>query len=225
MPARKIPPNRRSLTGMVASRKNERLVASESSLERDFLVLLEFDPDVERYEEQPARIGYTDEKGVRRTYTPDVLVNYRQDLLPARPPLLCEVKYRSELAAKWQEIRRKVRAGRAYARERGWRFKIITDREVRTPYLQSAKFLRPYRDLTVKEEKVRLILDALRTVGESDPERLLSLIHDTPHKRAELLPTLWHLVSHGRIRADLNRPLTMCSPLRMPSPVLEDGTI
>lgn len=225
MPARKIPTSRRSLTGMVASRKNERLVASESSLERDFLVLLEFDPAVERFEEQPVRIEYADSDGRRRTYTPDVLVYYRADLLPARPPLLCEVKYRDELVERWEEFKPKLRAGRAYARGRGWRFKLVTERRVRTPYLQSARFLRTYRALAVNDADVRLILDALRAAGRSDPERLLALIRHDPYQRAELLPTLWHLVSHGRVAADLHQPLTMRSPLWTPSPVEGGSTV
>src|SRR5947208_8398615 len=53
----------------------------ESSLERDFLLLLDFDPDVEFYEEQPVKITYHDDRGRRRTYTPDVFVRYRADRL------------------------------------------------------------------------------------------------------------------------------------------------
>lgn len=188
-------------------------------------MLLEFDQAVERYEEQPVRIHYVDAGGRRRTYTPDVLVYYRAGLFPARSPPLCEVKYRDELAACWEEVKPKVRAGRAYARGRGWRFKLITEREIRTPYLQSAKFLRPYRALAVNDTDVRLILDALRKVGESDPDRLLALIHHDPYKRAELLPTLWHLVSHGHVSVDLSRPLTMCSPLRTPASVEGGSTV
>lgn len=185
------------------------MVASESSLERDLLVLLEFDPIVERYEEQPVRIKYIDNQGNNHTYTPDVLVYYHTDASPQRPPLLCEVKYREDLFANWKEIKPKVRAGRAYARMEGWRFKILTEHEIRTPYLQNAKFLRPYRALEVKQEEERLILDVLRGVGESAPEHLLGGLSHEPFRRAELLPTLWHLVSHGRIGADLDQPLTM----------------
>jgi len=48
--------------------------AFESSLERDFLLLLDFDPEVVLYEEQPVTINYHDDQGRRRRYTPDVLV-------------------------------------------------------------------------------------------------------------------------------------------------------
>lgn len=98
MPVRKIPTNRRSITGLVSSRKNDRMTGFESSLERDFLLLLDFDRNVERYEEQPVTIRYRDREGKRRTYTPDVLVLYRQNLTGRDTcPLLCEVKYRADL--------------------------------------------------------------------------------------------------------------------------------
>jgi TnsA endonuclease N terminal/TnsA endonuclease C terminal len=221
MPVRKIPANRRSLTGLVASRRDGRMAASESSLERDLLVLLDFDPAVERYEEQPVRIEYRDARGRRRTYTPDVLVHFRQDIAQGQPtpPLLYEVKYRRDLFENWREIKPKVRAGRAYARGRGWRFKIITEREIRTPYLQSVKFLRQYLRLQPGEAERRLLLDRLRELGESDPESLLLAIHREPVKRAELLPTLWHLVAAGEIHADLARPLNMRSPIRVAADV------
>jgi hypothetical protein len=60
------------------------MTAFESSLERDFLLLLDFNPDVEFFEEQPVKIVYHGAKGRRRTYTPDVLVRYRTDSLQLR---------------------------------------------------------------------------------------------------------------------------------------------
>jgi hypothetical protein len=198
---------------MVASRKNTRMVASESSLEHDLLILLEFDPTVERYEEQPVKINYTDEYGRPHTYTPDVLIYYYTGKLPARLPLLCEVKYRAELAANWKEIKPKIRAGRSYARQHGWHFKIMTEHEIRTQYLENAKFLRRYRTITINESDVLLLIGILRETGESNAEQLLTLIYNDRLKRAELLPTIWHLVSNGVISADLNKPLTMSSPL------------
>jgi hypothetical protein len=192
------------------------MVASESSLERDLLVLLDFDPTVKRYEEQPVRIEYRDANGRRRTYTPDVLVHFRQDIAQGEPTtLLYEVKYRKDLFDNWREIKPKVRAGRAYARERGWRFRIITEREIRTPFLESARFLRQYLRLRPNDSERRLLLDRLREMGESDPESLLLAIHSEPIKRAELLPTLWHLVAAREIHADLDRSLNMRTPIRV----------
>lgn len=215
MPVRKIPTNRRSMTGLVSSRKNDRMTGFESSLERDFLLLLDFDRTVERYEEQPVTIEYTDAAGKARTYTPDVLVYYCQDLTGDTRPLLCEVKYREDLVENWKEIKPKIRAGRAYARERGWRFKIITEREVRTPYLDNARFLRQCRRIEPTEEDTRLLLDTLREMRETDPESVLAAIHQDKVRRAELLPILWLLLAEGQIEADLTQPLTMRTRIRV----------
>jgi hypothetical protein len=214
--------NRRSLTGLIASRKNSRMVASESSLERDFMLLLDFDRDVDRYEEQPVKIEYRDAKGSKRTYTPDVLVYYRQDISPEKlnSPLLCEVKYRKDLFENWKDNKPKIRAGRAYAREQGWRFQIFTEREIRTPYLENARFLRQYLRIDPDTNNRNLLLETIRQLYETDPDSLLLAIHQDRLKRAELLPTLWHLLAVGMIEADLTQPLNMRSSIR---PTVEES--
>jgi hypothetical protein len=60
MPVRIIPKNYRNLTGLVANTKAQRMTAFESTLEKDFLLLLDFDPAVGTYEESsrwPSSIG------------------------------------------------------------------------------------------------------------------------------------------------------------------------
>ena len=143
MPVRTVPKNYRSLTGLVPNTRTQSMTAFESSLERDFLLLLDFDPDVEFYEEQPVKITYHDDRGRRRTYTPDVFVRYRTDRLQAQhtQPHLWEVKYRDDLRQHWAEYRPKFRVTQRYARQRGWRFRVVTERHVRTPYLDNVKFL------------------------------------------------------------------------------------
>ena len=63
MPVRKIPKNYRNITGMAAYSKSVGCAAYESSLERDFLSLLEFCPDVIRFEVQPVSIEWFDDSG------------------------------------------------------------------------------------------------------------------------------------------------------------------
>src|SRR5947209_4050210 len=213
MSVRKIPPNRRSLTGLVASRRQGRMVASESSFERDFYILLDFDVNVDKYIEKPVTVEYLDGDESERTYTPDVLVYYRDDIVPAKgmKPILCEVKYRQDLFENWPEYKPKIRAGRAAARARGWRFRIITEREVRTPYLENAKFLRPYRGIETNWEQANLLLDLVRELREADPESLLTAVTPDRWRQAEMLPTLWHLVARKMIGVDLTERLTMHS--------------
>src|SRR3989442_12552544 len=105
MPARIVPKNYRNLTGLDYNSRTAAMAAFESSLERDLLLLLDFDPDVESFEEQPVKITYYDDYGRRHTYTPDVLVRYRGDITSASvlTPVLCEVKYRDDLRQHWME--------------------------------------------------------------------------------------------------------------------------
>lgn len=60
---RRVPLNWLSVTGWLPSRKNGRLVALESTLERDFYTLLEFDTEVVSYDEQPVQLKYRNSKG------------------------------------------------------------------------------------------------------------------------------------------------------------------
>jgi hypothetical protein len=220
MPVRTVPKNSRSLTGLVPNTRTQLMTAFESSLERDFLLLLDFDPDVEFFEEQPVKIVYHDANGRRRTYTPDVLVRYRTDRLQARytKPLLCEVKYRDDLRQHWAEYRPKFRAAQRYARQQGWRSRLVTERRVRTPYLENVKFLRPYRTLPVNDSYRTHLLSTLASVEATDPASLLAAVCQDRWQQAQLLPMLWQLVATRQIATALDQPLTMQSRLWLPKP-------
>lgn len=217
MPTRSIPKNRRSVTGRVASAKLGRAAEFESTLERDLLTLLEFDPQVLGYEEQPVTISYTTSDGSKHTYTPDVLITYCGNLVRREPKRfeLVEVKYRADLFADWRVLKPKLRAGRAYARERGWRFVILTEREIRTPRLQNARFLLGYRTLDPDRRDASLVVGALRHSPGLAANQLLDVISADRWRRAELIPILWHLVASGVVEVDLSLPLTMHSQLRV----------
>ncbi len=213
MPVRKIPKNYRSVTGLVASELNAKQTAFESTLERDFMLLVEFDPDVLSYEEQPVRIDYLSVDGQTRHYTPDILVTYHQASTSTmlKPPLLVEIKYRRDLFERWQELKPKFRAARRYAKEQGWIFKIITEVEIRTPYLKNVKFLRQYQRRPIDLAGASLLLQKVSELRSTDPGSLLAFVCQDAHDRARLLPTLWSLVAQRKLGADLNQQLTMQS--------------
>jgi TnsA endonuclease N terminal/TnsA endonuclease C terminal len=215
MPTRIVPKNYRNLTGLVHNSRTSTMTAFESSLERDFLLLLDFDPDVESFEEQPVKITYHDDHGRRHTYTPDVLVHYRVDKTSASvyPPVLCEVKYRDDLRQHWRAYKVKFKAARRYAREYGWCFRLMTEREIRTPHLDNVKFLRHYRHINVETAHVHELLERLRVLREATPEALLATISDDVWHKAQLLPVLWHLVAQRQVGTDLSHALTMHSHL------------
>jgi hypothetical protein len=215
MPVRDIPIGTRAVTGRHA-RSGARY---ESSLERDFFELMMFDPTVEKIEEQPVRINYVDKEKRRRHYTPDALVTFKRDPVTqqTRSPLLCEVKYRDEYKKKFIELKERIRAARRYARQRGWQFKVVTDREIRTGYFSNIHFLAGFRDREPCEEHMVSILDHLKRIGAIAPVALLSAMAPDPWKQAEIIPTLWWLVAHSKLQVDLSVPLSMHSSLSLPA--------
>lgn len=139
MPVRTIPPNPRSVTGRLPATAKHPAMQYESTLERDFLRTLRTDPSVQRVEEQPLRVTYTDRAGKQHHYTPDVFVGYTAE--SGRPPTLFEVKHFDTLKTDRDALRDGFVAAAHYARERGWRFRIVTERTVRghrSPEPQSA---------------------------------------------------------------------------------------
>ena len=213
MPVRKIPKNYRNVTGIAAHRKAEGGASFESTLERDFIALLEFDPAVERFEVQPVKLDWSDHQGRARSYTPDVLATFKPHGLPRRT-VLYEVKYRSDLRTDWSDLHRKFKAAVRYARQQGWRFKIVTEVEIRSPYLDNATFLLPFvRRGPSEEGHMALLTDRLAEMHRATPTDLLASCRQDEWHRAELIPTLWYLVGTRQIGADLDEKLTMMSPI------------
>lgn len=215
MPVRKIPIGNRAVTGQHA-RSGARY---ESSLERDFFELMMADFQVADVDAQPVRIRYINAKGKRRRYTPDALVKFKPDPLTGeiRPSLLCEVKYREEFREKFLEMKDGIRAARRYARERGWQFRVVTDREIRTVRFANLRFLAGFRDRHPEAKHIDLILNELKNVETATPTVLLSAITSDVWEQAEIIPALWWLIVHSKLRVDLSVPITMQSPISIPA--------
>lgn len=214
-PIRKIGLGRRALAGMIPTDKQgEPAVARfESSLERDFYVLLEFDPYVTRWDPQPLRLQVA--PGLP-SYVPDALVSYVPSNGDAHAEyrVLYEIKYREELKNQWATLKPRFMAARRYARSQGWRFKLITEREIRgTDLLWNAKFLLPYVHDSVSEGEHALLTKMLRRLEQATPSTLLSACATDPWEQARLLNALWHLVAIRDIGCDLGLKLTMHSEI------------
>lgn len=214
MGVRKIPTSKVALTGVVGGALSQRLHQYESSLERDLIISLEFDRNVESYEEQPIRIDYSVD-GQPRSYTPDFFIRYRDDIEPANKfkPTIIEVKYRSEIKEKWRELKPKFMAALRYADKHGYRFKIMTEVEIRNEFLANARFLMGYVRAEVSYDHVMLLRKKLTDLGETTPQELLLASAASEEKRLMLMYTMWYMVANRIIICDLNRKLKMDSPI------------
>ncbi|WP_417644009.1 TnsA endonuclease N-terminal domain-containing protein [Acinetobacter baumannii] len=198
----------RSMTGVVPD-----LGQFESSLERDFMELIRFDKNIELYTPQPLVISYIDKDNKKRSYTPDGLVEYRTDILPAKEmkPVLCEIKYRADFRADWKNLMPRFRAAKVFANERGWDFQVFTEVEIRTPYLKNVRFLSGYLSVSYEIDLQETILEKLSDLRESDPQTIMFILFRDKWMRASALPTLWYLIAMKRIGCELSEPLTMNS--------------
>jgi hypothetical protein len=136
MPVRKVSNRGGNTVGRFPSTKMRRMIAFESLLERDFIYLLDYDPAVEWFEEQPLSIEYDHETKLLH-YTPDfhLLERGQHVLVECKPGRFVET----------EENRRKFAVARKWCEERGWEFRVITDQQVRSGYrLENVQLLAKY---------------------------------------------------------------------------------
>jgi hypothetical protein len=200
---RRVPISTRSLTGEVNGQE------FESALERDLMLLMFWSRLVDSFQSQPVCIEYRDSLGKRRNYTPDLLVTFHPQEQRQPKPLLIEVKYRKDLIANLAELKPKFRAARRFARERGWTFKIMTEVEIRTPYLDNVRFLWRYRDSHWTTTHYDRLRQTLREMEEAEVNTLLAAAYTSQSLRDEALWTLWAMVAIKVVKCDLTAPLTM----------------
>lgn len=210
-PTRRIGTNRRSLTGRVALGAGES-AAFESSLERDWLELLAFLPEVSALQVQPFTVEYKLD-GKKHVYKPDVAVLWGHD--DDAKMIVYEVKPRDDLRAQWSDLRPRFVAATRYCREHGWRFKIINEKHIRTTKLDNVRFLRRYLHLTPDPGVRQHLLATLATIGPSTVRGLLTTAYWSTDNQAAALPFLWMLIAELEIVAPLDIPLTMNSAVEL----------
>lgn len=213
-PVRKIKMNHTSLTGVIPSLKSNRLHEFESSLERDFIRLTEFDSNVAEFVEQPTIIEY-ENGGKICKYIPDFLITYKHSTTPGKwlTPLLVEIKYRSDLKENWKEYKPKFLAALRFCDQKGWKFKILTEVEIRTEFLENAKFLQQYKKATVSTEDYSFLLTKIHDLRITTPNELLLCSSDNVNRRASLLYCLWYMIANTVIGVDLSKKITMNSSI------------
>jgi hypothetical protein len=139
-PARKIT-NRGSKKniGKFFSFKMQSLIWYESLNERDYMYLLEIDPDVVSYRSQPLKISYTLNHQLRQ-YTPDFLVERRsrEQIVEIKPEKRLNQEYNLQL---FQAITK-------LGQSQGWEFVVITDKMIKKePLLSNLKLLYRYAQI------------------------------------------------------------------------------
>ncbi|MBH3362336.1 heteromeric transposase endonuclease subunit TnsA [Pseudomonas fulva] len=207
MPARKIGIKSRSVTGIVP-----KLGHYESTLERDFMEIIRFEGGFTSFTPQPLKIEFRGKSREVEGYTPDGLIHFSEGS-DARKPLLFEIKHREDFRKDWRKLIPKFRAAKKYCASVGWEFMVLTEKEIRTPYLTNIKFLWPYKNAALDQAVAEVIINKLDQLRRTTVSSLLESMAVDQNKRAHLIAPMWTLVAIGKIRCNLNAPLTMKSEI------------
>lgn len=192
MRVRKVVTRRgRHFRGYFPSHKLHRMVAYESLLERDAILLLETSPGVVSYQEQPTVIQYFDGQSLC-DYYPDFEV-----VLADNSIFHLEVKTTTKL--KNPKVATKFAAVAAHYQEKRLGFRIVTEQELqREPLLSNAQELVYLTGNTGRPlpsfHELRSDLGA-DTIAFSKAENILGR------------DTVLHLIAHRMLGCDLTQPL------------------
>lgn len=189
------------------------MASFESSLERDWLIVLDFDWRVRRLQEQPYTLHY-ELNGRPHRYTPDILAEFTDEW--SSWTIIYEVKPREDLRKNWREYRPRFRAAVHDCHIQGWKFRIVTEREIKTPYVANIKFLRRYASMEDQETHRFALLHTLRALGPTTPQALIAASWNDFERQAVATAQLWRMVYLGDIAAPLLAPLSMSTPIWMP---------
>lgn len=135
-PARKIKnyKGRASLIGKFSSTKMRCMIHWESTIERDYIYLLEIDSSVTSYSSQPLKLEYWHE-GKKHKYTPDFLVMRDKRIQ------IVEIKDAKRIAP----LTEFFQAIKFACEDKGWEFIVVTDTQIRVqPILNNARLLCRY---------------------------------------------------------------------------------
>jgi hypothetical protein len=175
-----------------------RFLEYESLLERDWMLLMDFDREVEWMCEQPLRLRYRlDDRPV--SHVPDLLV-WRQGA-----PELCDVK--SEERLDDREFQAQVRATGQACAEAGLGYRVLSDPD--RQLLVNARWLAGFRDPPPDADGERARMLSMLSVGPSTISALLAEAREPALAR----PVLMHLLWRRDALVDVVTPIAANSPV------------
>lgn len=187
----------------------KRSVHWESQLERDFYFLLEIDPNVISFKEQPMRLEYILD-GKKHYYTPDLLVE-RTD-----KKQVIEVKPKSKV----KEYGRIFQLASNICEKYGYEFRVITDEIIRLqPRLYNVKLLWRYSRIPIQPQHQILCREFFSTKREATLGEVMQFFV----AKCAGKQIVFALLYRGLLEVDLmEKRIDMTSILRYPAGVDEE---
>ncbi len=188
-----VTPSGRGVRGYFPSQKMGRMIAWESLLERDAILLLEYSPAVIRYAEQPARVNFLHE-GEIRLYIPDFAAE-----ISNIGNIHVEVKPSSKLVVGSKAARRMASITNHYL-QTDTGFRILTENELRRqPRLTNLRLLAYHAGRLHPADRQsivnRLSIQPVNTIAAA-----VTVLGD--------LRDVYRLLADGEYRCNLDCPIT-----------------
>ena len=215
MPVRKVSNRGGNVIGCFPSLKLNRMVAFESLIERDLIYLLDFEPDVTWFAEQPLTISYS-HKGKILSYTPDFhIIRDDQNIL---------VECKPQKYINTDNNQRKFAAARAWCAAKRWMFQVIGDEQLRRGYrVRNVKLLTQFARYEIGSEVKNCIHAFL--VNAPSPVRVAEvMIHISPARPQTAIIPILHLAFHHELILPLDEaPISVSSPVKLAPGLIKGG--
>ena len=206
MPVRKIPRfGAQKNIGKFASVKTGLIAWYESLLERDQMYLLDFDPHVTFWHEQPFKIRYVLE-GKTHYYTPDLEVHR------GTKKQVVEVKSQKQVDS--GEFDLLFRLATSICEDEGYEYVVVTDRMIRQqPKLDNVKKLWKYARTPILPQHQVLCAEIFQA-NQADEVELVDLLAFFKSKNVAA-QVVYSIMFWGILTFDLMEPLGEFTPIRM----------
>lgn len=211
MPVRKIKMNHFSVTGVFYSYKNDRHIEFESSLERDFFLLLEMDETVQSYEEQPMTLYYI-YLNRKTPYTPDCIIHYIDE---NKPSCIIEIKPSKVIKDKKVFLKQKFEQIEQYLYENDMDFKLFTEFDIRTQRLENCKFIYGFASVQDNSGYTDTITSIVQKANGISFSELQHLCSDDKYIQALYTPYIWHLIYKRILYIDMEQAISNNSIIRL----------
>lgn len=187
------------------SQKLNRNVRLFSDLEYDHWVLIETNPTVLTFCEQPLEIEYFYNGDIAKSI-PDMWVQYKDD-----SQCFIEIKYSKDLSSKsknFERTNRQINIQRSYCNELGIKHNVCTEKEIRSDgiLLSNMKMLLPYiknRVCPIDSDKKR-VMDVIRFNGN---KATIGMIHTSINdiESVRIRESIFYLLYQGIIFGNLDK--------------------
>lgn len=184
-----------SIRGKHNSTKMHRMIPWESTLERDFIKLLDFDPTVSSFKFQPEKINYV-YKGKKRKYFPDFLV-VKNDM----EKYMYEVKALEKTDDEANKI--KFQVGMKFCSERKMKYVVVTEEDIRKGFLiENLDILSEVRPESTSR---KVMYEILRTIEEIGGKAKIATLKESikQFNEEKVESNIYHLVYTHQLSMDL----------------------